>query len=577
MEHFLNKMFMFVLKKYLLVGTFSKFPPIMSVKLLSTSYELLNEEIINVKESYHISHQMKHPNYKPLSASDFEKPENIKNVVFHLFSRNRKMDDHTKHFKNLKNLKKVIIWVYWTEYEKRAMNILNFDNFVNLNIEYLEIINYTLLDQELISLSKVLKNQKITVLKLERNMIDEFKHLCDGIENSRSLTHLSILKNNVKDQEELFRSINCSKSLKYVNLSQNVINMKAFAKELINNSSLKELNLSDNNLTTSDAKLLGNLVKSMKLKKLNLSFNKISSGIIDLLNEIKNHQYLENLEVPFNKISKEGAVFNEFLLQNQKIKKLNLAGNTFDDESFEIVFKGVKKCNLEHLYLGFNNIKDMRHLNQDFYCLKHLKLNYLEFGDKGLKDLLLAIKDRAPIEVLDLSKNDIKSKDSGIHLKDYLTENKTLKELNLASNILTEIMGDICEGLKQNKRLKMLDLTKTELKNNNLQEINSMLKVNKSLKHLIASQNYFNDFSIEFLSFDDIHLKSLELLQIDMTSKGLKIIEKKMLSNYTLKDVTIVELNRTPEIESIIQRNRSFIKIKYRFSPLLNNIHFRYQ
>lgn len=268
----------------------------------------------------------------------------------------------------------------------------------------------------------------------ERNLFNSL-HAVDGnIEVSDDHT-FTVTINDVKNSElldEVILQVNNLSSLEILKISKCAINKNTL--DLISKlSSLKELNLSSNNLK--DSKTLRVLTKLPFLESLDISSNQIGGdGLLDLsgLNNLKSLvlrsnqlvgkdlkflsdlTMLENLNVSTNDIDVEGL---EYIGNAETLRELRLGWNPINDEDLRFISRLNK---LEYLDISYTNIK-----GEGLIHLTNLKC---------LRKMILLLPDMDEVEI-------IKQLANMTSLRSLLISHRTISE----------------EGL-ENLRLKKPDL-----------------------------------------------------------------------------------------------------------------------
>ena len=187
---------------------------------------------------------------------------------------------------------------------------------------------------------------------------------------------------------------------------------EAIAKGLVNNSTVRDLNLSKNCLGSSAVQALARLMLVNKtLDSLDLSSNNLSDdNIIPLIHSLGNNFFLKKLNISHN------------LLTDGFAAEMNLALQS-------------KTCILEKLYLSSNLL-----------------------GDTGLSSMSAGLMESNTLEFLDISWNYLN--DSGMQsLGEIIKANKSLLDILICGNLITA-SGAFCiaESIKENSTLKTLKM-----------------------------------------------------------------------------------------------------------------------
>ncbi|XP_066518290.1 uncharacterized protein [Hoplias malabaricus] len=258
--------------------------------------------------------------------------------------------------------------------------------------------------------------------------------------------------------------------------------LKTLKKALMSkNSSLKELEISDDDLRGSRLCIL-------------------SSGL----------KRLEALIIRHCKLNKESCATVRSVLQSENcLKILDLSNNILEDSGVEKLCEGLKSkhCKLERLGLVRCKLGPCTIL-ASVLQLEHnsLKLLYLsnnELKDSGVEKLCEGLQSsHCKLEKLRLSRCKL-SGDSCVSLASVLkSDTNSLKELDLSSNDLEDSgVEKLCDGLKsEHCKLETLGLTGCKLTGKSCVNLASVLNSNQNLlKELDLSYNDLPDSEVKEL------------------------------------------------------------------------------
>jgi Ran GTPase-activating protein (RanGAP) involved in mRNA processing and transport len=217
-------------------------------------------------------------------------------------------------------------------------------------------------------------NKSIQILDLSFKDIREleFESLMKFLKNYPALKRLSLYVNdftynksvaigNMLKKNTTLQSLDISCIIPGGNMDYSK-NFSVIAKSLQNNTTLTELNVSNNYIDNYDVRILmESIKKSPTLKKLDISKNDLKSdGLLYLSNIIFQGFSLKSLDISDNDV---GNKYIENLLKALKEHKiiidLNLSNNHINDDSVENITNFLKKDNsLKELYLQKNNITE---------------------------------------------------------------------------------------------------------------------------------------------------------------------------------------------------------------------------
>ncbi|XP_058626763.1 uncharacterized protein LOC131537397 [Onychostoma macrolepis] len=355
----------------------------------------------------------------------------------------------------------------------------------------------------------------------------------------------------------------------------------ALAAVLRSNSSLKELDMSNNNLQDSGVKKLQSGLENTNctLEKLTLSDCSITEeGYKALASALRsNPSHLIELDLTGNDPGQSGVKELCDLLQDQncQLKTLRLLSPAADEACqfvTGIVGKNpllLRELNLSGHELGDTQVNQLAALLQDKYCkLNTLQLNNNSITAEGCAALTSAINSNpSNMKVLDLSGN--KLGNSGMKKICYLLENPQcrLEKLKLCNCSITEegykalasalrsnpshlieldLTGndpgqsgvkELCDLLQdQNCQLKTLRLRSCNMTDEGCSALTSALKSNPShLRELDLSENQIENTGVNHLCdvLKDSHckLERLRLRSCNMTDEGCSAVTSALKSN----------------------------------------------
>ncbi|OHS92792.1 hypothetical protein TRFO_40913 [Tritrichomonas foetus] len=288
-------------------------------------------------------------------------------------------------------------------------------------------------------LSKMLMTNRIlSLIDLSMTEIssENIEPLAFGLMNNHTLQTLNLSNNNLRSKGAII-IINACKdsSLHELNISNNHITDDVsphFASFLIENKTLKQLNLSGNNLTQKFTSSISVSLASADcyIKELNLSRNPLGNrGISALAHAMSSNRTLTKLNISACKIQTAG--FIEFCNE--------LVHNT----------------SLQSLYVHHNAIRDagasrLAYVIQDHPTLREIDIELCEIGDSGARDFFAAATDSLTLEKISLKNNLIRD---GICIQKAIEKNTKLRYVNIEYNdidfkIYTEIQRSVALNKK---------------------------------------------------------------------------------------------------------------------------------
>ncbi|XP_049332930.1 NACHT, LRR and PYD domains-containing protein 12-like isoform X3 [Astyanax mexicanus] len=317
----------------------------------------------------------------------------------------------------------------------------------------------------------------------------------------------------------------------------------------LENSSLKELDLSNNDLQDSGVELLSAGLKSSQCKLQILRLASCNLGV----------KTCENLESVLN-------------LENSSLKELDLSNNDLQDSGVELLSAGLKssQCKLQILRLascslGVKTCENLESvLNLENSPLKELDLSNNDLQDSGVELLSAGLKSsHCKLQILRLALCNIGVKTCE-NLESVLNlENSSLKELDLSNNDLQDSGVELLSaGLSSQCKLQILRLSGCMITDKGCCSLASALISNPShLKELDLTYNHPGESGVKLLSarLEDPHCK-LEKLGVEHGGKiRIKPGLKKYGCDFTLDlntaqcNLSLSEENRRVEFREELQ------------------------
>ncbi|XDV28541.1 hypothetical protein PO909_031816, partial [Leuciscus waleckii] len=340
----------------------------------------------------------------------------------------------------------------------------------------------------------------------------------------------------------------------------------ALATVLRSNSSLKELDISNNNLQDSGVKKLQNGLENTNctLEKLRLSDCSITEeGYKALASALRsNPSHLIELDLTGNDPGQSGVKELDDLLQDQKcqLKTLRFLG-LIADEACQYVRGIVGKnplllgeLNLSERELGDTGVNQIAALLQD----KHCKVNTLMLRKCGLTEescsaLATVLRSNSSLKELDISNNNLQ--DSGVKKLQNGLENTncTLEKLRLSNCSITEEgYKALASALRSNpSHLIELDLTGNDPGQSGVKELDDLLQDQncelKTLRFLNSAAEEACQSVNRVLGKNLLLLRELNLSECELGPSGLKKLAAVLqdrhckLNTLILSDCSITE------------------------------------
>ncbi|XP_075070762.1 uncharacterized protein LOC142159852 [Mixophyes fleayi] len=224
---------------------------------------------------------------------------------------------------------------------------------------------------------------------------------------------------------------------------------KAIAFSLVTNTSIVNLNLSDNWMEGDGAAAIADMLKeNCYISELHLCDNKLGlTGAQALSFMLMENITLQKLNLTGNEFDDQASPYlSDAIMNNQKVELMNLSHNMFGDGSGEIFGAaiaentGMLELNLSWNYFrGKGAVAIAKGLGANIF-LRVLDLSYNGFGNDGAAALGEALKVNNVLEELSISNNRI-ALQGAVRFALCLKENKTLRVLKMARN---PIQSDGC-------------------------------------------------------------------------------------------------------------------------------------
>ncbi|XDV23186.1 hypothetical protein PO909_027873 [Leuciscus waleckii] len=349
---------------------------------------------------------------------------------------------------------------------------------------------------------------------------------------------------NVKNLVPLLQDKHCKlNTLMLRNCGLTEESCSALATVLRSNSSLKELDMSNNNLQDSGVKKLQKRLENTncRLQKLRLSNCSITEeGYKALASALRsNPSHLIELDLTGNDPGQSGVKELNNLLQDQncQLKTLRFLAPAADEACQYvrgIVGKNLlllRELNLSDRELGDSNVKNLVPLLQE----KHCKLNTLMLRNCGLTEescsaLATVLRSNSSLNELDMSNNNLQ--DSGVKKLQKGLENTNcrLQKLRLSDCRITEEgYKALASALRSNpSHLIELDLTGNDPGQSGVKELNDLIQDPKFQLKTLRFLGPAADEACQYLT--------------GIVGKNLLLLRELNLSEHKLEDSNVKKL-----------------------------------
>ena len=329
--------------------------------------------------------------------------------------------------------------------------------------------------------------------------------------------------------------------IQHLNLSHEELDVddtRILSKCLMNNSTIKELNLSCNRwIMKEEIEVLTDAMRvNNTLQKLNISCCAILySDILQFSSCLRTNSSLIELDISRNHINCEGATaIAESLQVNTTLQKLDISYNIICSGG-AIAFSDCLKTNkiLKELDISYNMIKyegeiAIAEALRKNTTLQRLYISCYETSDDAVIAFCECLKNSKTLTGFGISRSVVTYKGT-IAIVETLRMNITLKKLCCEmSDVGVNIF---CEYLKNNATLIELDLSVTNIATS-AHAIAEALKVNNTLQKLKISRSQII-YDRAMLVFNTCHEDNTVLM------KGVSVIAESLTENYTLVKLNI--------------------------------------
>lgn len=286
---------------------------------------------------------------------------------------------------------------------------------------------------------------------LERLNSDELKVCHSGLGDKGAIALAESIKVCTANSVYLTQKLKINKSLKRLILCDNAITPnggEALIRALLQNKSIEHVDLSENRLGYKEyAKDFGTLLSELlknnnSIKVISLRGNKLGDRhMIAIAEALSENTTLLSLDMSYNEFGvRSGEIWGQVLTSNVFMKQLSLDWNALSNQGSTFLLHGLKGNNtLVQLSLAWNGIADM-----------------------GAKDLSAVLASNTSLEQFNISHNRI-SKEGAKKIAAGLKENSVLKSFDISFNPL-DVAGvqAIVESVKDNTTLSELNLRSTQ-------------------------------------------------------------------------------------------------------------------
>ena len=425
--------------------------------------EFLTDLISNIK-----SENLREINFFKNSLS-----ENSTKVISNLLQRNKKIETLDLGNNILKDLDLLEICQILENCQNLRYLKLDYNEFTQIGLEHI---------------SKVINKIPIQFLDLSYNNLKGSSEFFKTLQNNNSLETLvaSYISDDINDFGELCNTLEkntCLKNLKIgrIEFTQEIFHY--YSNMLSKNKTIKELEFTRHKMRENGSLNFSKfLSKNHTLLKLVIDRNEIGLGIQRFKEQLLQNNTLKYLDISSNKIGANGALhLKEVIKFNRSIEFLNLSNNFLTKDGAHHLSEGLKSNKtLKSLILtsneigcdGVESIFDSLSNNTSITELGFRKNN---IGNEGADIISNKINFISNLTKLDFSANNISK--SAKDIAEALYSNDSITYLSLNANELSdEELEEFANILKTNRTLLNLDFRCN--KGKNLKEIYFYLNAN---------------------------------------------------------------------------------------------------
>ena len=404
--------------------------------------------------------------------------------------------------------------------------------------------------------SIILHNTKLVYLDLSNNGLGNGAlHVMKALQHLTQLRtlHLGKVTSGGVVSEECGEALSYAMSnnnhLEDVNLSNN--NIQAVAVHVVKGlqqiTSLKVLNLGNCNLPKEISSELAHVINCNKyLEQLLLCNNNLSSSMFTRLQALSKFSTLKVLDIRGNQITEEaGEYFTSVINKNHKLEKLLLSDNNLGKGVLYIARSlhgstSLRMLDLGNIYMPKEACNELARVINCNPLLSTINL-YRNNLQSAIVVILQALSQISSLRELDLESNQL-NEDVGEYLSSVILNNVGISNLDLDNNNINKGMFQIVKALQQLHSLQVLCLSCTNIPKEALNDLALVIKCNKYLHTLRASNNN--------LSCSGLHSNVLQsmisistLKELNLNSTQLLEEAGEILSSIILHNTRLVHLD----------------------------------
>ena len=367
------------------------------------------------------------------------------------------------------------------------------------------------------------------------------------------------LLTNAKDLEALNMSHNYLESLEIAHISTGIKD----------NSSLRSINLSCNNITVNDRETLMIALMNKNLKEINISNNPI------YYLELRKITKLTTLDLSYTYLGiddKNIKNLKEIMDNNVNLQVLNLSGNNIGDKMKLLIVPPLQNKCLRCFNISDNeithreavcilNIIQENPILQDF-DISHNPLSSKHVSKCGIMIILKGLQ-TAEIKKLDLSYTKIKNTTAVNNLSKAIKSFSTLENINISGCKIS--CSTILRAMETISSFKVLGLENCNISHKDVDAVSNLIIQNPNLQLLNVNKNKIKTVGFEsilraLLAHDISQIKTLKVAENDIAlDKPLHILGK-MNAKLHLEHLDVSD-NKNIKVTTILYLLDHFIDV----------------
>ena len=370
------------------------------------------------------------------------------------------------------------------------------------------------------------KNSELQELDLSDNDLQEsgISRVLGAIKCS-NLTKLNISKNNA-NLNGIVDILSCSTQLVELNLSYNELSNAVYTTQFFSESksifgNLAILNLSSIccEINEEAAVAFSNVFsQNSKLRELDLSYNNLSTeAIIRIISEL-NSTSMTKFIIGHNNITDHAAEYiATFLSKNKDLEVVDLSYNNLQSASaIKICKTNISKLiafKINHNSITVEAANDIASFLSFNKKLQVLDLSCNDLQESGCKNIFKALQDNCVLTSLKIG-NCHAANEAANEIANVLLNNPALQELDLSCNNISTSFADIFKGMKHISNLLSINISHSTITDEAIDDLVSVFLCNTSLQVIDLSYNNLSVLDTEKIFQGMKDLTKLEVINI---------------------------------------------------------------